>query len=82
MLMPKCTICKQNEATWTWQPFGPDESPNLFVLPGNHYRGFVAIKVCDNCKEYYQSGNLVKFTYKNLPFIASKNRVYKDENNG
>lgn len=60
----RCQVCKQNEAEWSWQPFGPAEGGS-FALPGNHYRGFPVIKTCLACKEKAQQGLPVQFSYKN-----------------
>lgn len=60
----KCQLCKA-PALWSWQPFGPDESPLSFAVPGNHYRGFAVVKVCDECKASIESGNeSILFTHK------------------
>jgi len=47
----KCQCCKKQEATWAWQPFGPDPTLYLFCELGWHYRGFPSIRVCDECKK-------------------------------
>lgn len=77
--MTKCQVyqCK-NQSTWTWQPCGPAETPNCFVLPGNHYRGFAAIHICDDCKEKYENSNNLTFSYKNQLFTADKEKVTKN----
>jgi hypothetical protein len=41
----KCQVCKQEQAEWAWQPFGPNETPDSYTLIGSHYRGFPVIKV-------------------------------------
>lgn len=46
--MAKCRICKEREAEWSWQPFGPaEDSRETFTVPGWHYRGFAVIPVSD-----------------------------------
>ena len=47
----KCAVCGIEDPEYTWQPWGPDESPLWFVLAGNHTRGFPAIAVCQFCKD-------------------------------
>lgn len=49
MAFPKCSVCKSETAIFSWQPFGPDESPLHFTTLGAHYRGFPIIKVCNSC---------------------------------
>jgi hypothetical protein len=61
--MSKCAVCKTQERTWTWQPWGPGEG-SVFTLPGSHYRGFAAIPVCDGCKQDIDAGQSVTFTYR------------------
>lgn len=62
--MSKCNICRENEATWAWQPFGPNDTPDSFTLPGSHYRGFAVVKVCDSCKVEIQDRKSLYFSYK------------------
>ena len=70
----KCAICKgksseRADREWTWQPFGPDESPLCFTLPGSHYRGFPAIPVCGFCqREKIEMGEVVFFRYKGVEY--------------
>ena len=61
----KCQICKTHKSEWSWQPFGPDESPLSFTTPGSHYRGFTVVKICDACKQNLESGKPVEFIHKN-----------------
>jgi len=59
-----CRICKADvDAPNVCQPFGPDDKP-VFVLPGNHYRGFPTIRVCDGCKVRIEQGEQIAITYK------------------
>ncbi len=62
----KCRICKANEATLSWQPFGPDDprSRGAFTAEGFHYRGFPVIRVCADCQECILNYKEVAFTYK------------------
>jgi hypothetical protein len=72
----KCQICKDEEAEWAWQPFGPDTSPDSYALLGSHYRGHPVIKVGDVCKTAFQSGDFeVKFEYKGYHFIGKDHQV-------
>lgn len=57
---PKCRVCQINRSDTIWQPFGPDESPYLFVRPGFHYRGFPAVHICSDCEKKIQQGQSVK----------------------
>lgn len=61
--MVKCQCCGQ-EADWAWQPCGPDESIASFTTLGSHYRGFLVVKVCDDCKGRVERGERVRFTYR------------------
>jgi hypothetical protein len=71
----KCQCCKNEEATWAWQPFGLGET-TVFTLPGNHHRGFPVIKVCDKCKVAFQSGRSeVTFTYKKVRYVGKDHKV-------
>jgi hypothetical protein len=72
----KCQICKDEEAQWAWQPFGPAETPDSFAFLGNHYRGFPVIKVGDVCKNAFQTGDfLVEFEYKGHHYIGKDHEV-------
>lgn len=75
--MKKCQCCKEEEASWSWQPFGPGEDTNTaFVLPGNHYRGFPVIKVCSTCKDAFTSGDFeVEFVYKHTRYVGKDCKV-------
>jgi hypothetical protein len=50
MAVRKCKICKQHEAIWACQPYGPDNGMTFTTL-GSHYRGFYMLPLCDECKE-------------------------------
>ena len=70
----KCQVCKHADAEWSWQPFGPDESPLSFALPGNHYRGFPVVKVCGFCKREAiencaETGTPIRFTLKDTEYV-------------
>lgn len=75
--MIKCQCCKKQEASWSWQPFGPGEDSNTaFVLPGSHYRGFPVIKVCSACKDAFTSGSSeVSFVYKSVRYVGKDHKV-------
>lgn len=72
--MPKCRTCNENEATWAWQPFGPNDTPDSFALLGSHYRGYAVVKVCDDCKRLFQVGNALVFKFQSV--------LYKVTNRG
>lgn len=73
--MRTCSSCRIGAATWSMQPFGPDDAPT-FVMPGSHYRGFPALPVCDACKARVQSGEQIAVTYRQQPYIVSAERTY------
>jgi hypothetical protein len=63
--MIKCAVCGNDDATWAWQPWGPDvDVKRAFVLLGSHYRGFPTVKVCELCKQEIQDGKPVLVTVK------------------
>ncbi|HUT15487.1 MAG TPA: hypothetical protein VMY98_04505 [Anaerolineae bacterium] len=69
--MRKCRVCKEREAEWSWQPFGPAESSaETFATPGWHYRGFAVIPICDDCKDRVQMGDGVQFDYKGVTYAT------------
>lgn len=49
--VPKCQVCKQNEAIWAMQYMDGPDKPPVFMCPGWHYRGWKVTKVCDECKD-------------------------------
>lgn len=72
----KCQCCKEQEAEWAWQPFGPGETANEYALPGSHTRGFPVVKVCDSCKRAFQTGDFpVRFEYKGFKYVAKDHNV-------
>jgi hypothetical protein len=72
----KCQICKDEEARWAWQPFGPGETANEYTLLGSHARGFPVIKVGDLCKSAFQTSDfLVEFEYKGHHYIGKDHEV-------
>lgn len=73
----KCQCCKEQQAEWAWQPFGPSEdTKTAFVLPGNHYRGFPVIKVCYTCKSAFETGDFpVFFEYKGYKYVGKDHKV-------
>lgn len=73
--MKKCQCCKNEEATWDWQPWGPGENANQFVLSGWFTRSFPVIKVCALCKEIFEAGDEVQFTYKKKRYIGKDHKV-------
>lgn len=72
----KCQACKEQEAEWSWQPWGPDTTPDSFALLGHHYRGFPIIKVCDSCKTDFQRGDFkVRIEFRGHKYIAEHHQV-------
>ena len=72
----KCQACKEQEASWAWQPWGPSETPDSFMMLGSHYRGFPIVKVCASCKSAFQTGDFpVAFTYKGHKYIAEDHQI-------
>ncbi len=77
MAMSKCRVCKEREAEWSWQPFGPaEDSRETFTVPGWHYRGFAVIPVCDQCKKRIQAGATVQFDYKRTTYTCIDDEVW------
>ncbi len=71
----KCQACerKQYPATWSWQPFGPDEDiEQSFTLPGSHYRGFPVIKLCASCKHAVQYEHKLSFSYRGNTYMYAE----------
>jgi len=77
MTTRKCSVCKSGEVVWAWQPFGPDDSVKSFMFPGEHYRGFPVIMICDHCKEEIERRGHFIFAYKGEHYMAypTQNRV-------
>lgn len=50
-----------------------------FSLPGNHYRGFPTVGVCDGCKQRIQDGEEVQYSYKGQEHTVNKPepKIYK-----
>lgn len=71
----KCQVCKCDEAIWAWQPFGPDESSKSFAVLGSHYRGFPAIKICDDCHKLIEAERPVEFTYRGQRYLAGDSGI-------
>lgn len=69
----KCSICKQNERDYTWQP----ELDPAFYLPGSHIRGFMTVPICSECVEKVKSGETVIFTYKKEIYRGGLNSFQK-----
>lgn len=66
----KCSICKQRERDMIWQP----ELQSSFYLPGYHVRGFMAVPVCEACKEKIKQGETVQFVYKKQEYVEERMR--------
>lgn len=57
--MRKCQCCRSNAASWMWQP-----ELDSWYLPGWHIRGFASLRICDECKEKYESGETITVNRK------------------
>jgi hypothetical protein len=69
----KCQACKQQFATMTWQPFGPDPTGLTFTTFGNHYRGFPVVKICDTCKyNICEQDHMINFRYRGVYYTYDK----------
>jgi hypothetical protein len=74
--MVKCQCCQEQEAVYAWQPFGPGEDANTFMLLGHHYRGFPVIKTCHNCTTAFMSDDApVSFSYKGSRYVGQNHEV-------
>src|SRR5712692_6447101 len=72
----KCQACHEQNEEWAWQPFGPAERPDSFLVLGSHYRGFPVVKVCSTCKLAFQTGDfMVRFSCEGHRFIAKDHQV-------
>ena len=72
-----CRVCHIDEALYAWQPFGPSHDANCFSFLGNHYRGFMLIKICLSCKVISQSGQPVEFVSSKKRFIGNSSKVHE-----
>ena len=64
----KCQCCKTNPHSWIWQP-----ELDSWCLPGSHYRGFATIKLCDECRERYEDGEIITIAgtaYRHTPIVT------------
>ncbi|MHA2428653.1 MAG: hypothetical protein ACXADB_11580 [Candidatus Hermodarchaeia archaeon] len=59
--MAKCKRCKKREAFWAMQYVASDRP--TFTRPGNHYRGFKVVKVCDPCRIKIQAEDTKDIKY-------------------
>jgi len=67
----KCQICRRAVAEWTWQPFGPsDDFTCAFTALGSHYRGFPAVKTCENCRQQIKTERVI-FTYRHNGYVTN-----------
>jgi hypothetical protein len=72
----KCQCCKEEEALFAWQPFGPDGNPASYTTLGSHYRGFPVIKVGLACKTAFTSGDFeVEFVYKRTHYVGKDHQI-------
>lgn len=70
--MVKCQACGDTQDIWSWQP---DLGLDTFTFPGNHYRGFSVIKVCDVCKEMILKHEPIEFSIKGARFILDGENI-------
>jgi hypothetical protein len=72
----KCEICHANDASASWQPFGPANTADSFLPTGQHDPGYPAISVCTPCRERFQrrQGSFA-FTYRRFDYLAVEGRV-------
>lgn len=70
----KCGICHNEEVVWTMQPDGPSEDI-VFAFPGYHYRGFMAVNVCDTCHDAILRGERVVFTYRDIRYAIENRKL-------
>ena len=75
----KCQICRNDEATWSWQPWGPHGGPLSFALKGGHYKGWPAVKLCQFCKRVrieniQESGVPLRFQFKGQEYVFDGKR--------
>jgi hypothetical protein len=75
----KCRICRKEPATWSWQPLGPAENADCFVVPGSHTRGFLIYKVCESCKTLIQTGTRFSFDYKGVNYAGTIHHMEQTE---
>jgi hypothetical protein len=80
--MRRCVSCNE-DADYIWQPFGPGETPAVFVRPGYHARGFPALPLCDECKTFLETDgphgpHLLRFTYRKVPYYGTRYLVDVD----
>lgn len=75
----KCQCCREEQASLSWQPFGPGENAKTFTLPGNHYRGFPVIKVGEQCKSAIEAGKRILFSYKGFRYIYQDGKVQESK---
>lgn len=69
--IPKCETCHAQEAIWAWHPFGPGED-HCFTTLGSHYRGWIVIKVCDECKNQIEDGLPMNFVVHGKQMIGNR----------
>lgn len=63
----RCCSCHAPAPDWIWQPEGPKSGADrhvMFEWAGSHYRGFLALHVCEACKVKIESHQAVAFHYK------------------
>ncbi len=74
-MMAKCQICKKHEAIYAWQPDLGNGVREIFYCLGSHIRGFMVVKVCDDCRKIIRSGGNVFFTYRGINWWTQGDRL-------
>ena len=71
----KCEICRTNDASTSWQPFGPATTADSFAAIGRHAPDYPAITICAPCRQRFQQGETFSFTYRRFAYRACEGRV-------
>lgn len=76
--MKRCQICKGKTA-WIWQPtISPGKARQTFARPGYHYRGYMAVCVCDHCRERIKAGENVSFRRRGITWWLQGNDLVNE----
>lgn len=72
----KCEVCRTNDASAAWQPFGPANTADAFAAIGQHDPDYPAIPVCAPCQQRFQQRQeTFLFTYRRFAYLACEGRV-------
>ena len=69
----QCACCRAPAPDWIWQPCGPKDAPDkhiMFEWAGGHYRGFLALHICEACKARVESHHALPFAYKSAWWVC------------